>query len=95
VNKWFENNLTSFSNTVLGTSDKQLESKNTVKYGGDLFLYTEFRRRATGRAGFKKMSTTMKVLSCLQLPADLLTWCHPIVLGRIRSAPAIVMYLDL
>ena len=29
-------------------------------------------RRATGRAGFKKMSTAVKVLSRLQLPADLL-----------------------
>jgi Fe-S oxidoreductase len=50
-------------------------------------------RRATGRAGFKKMSTAVKVLSRLQLPADLLA-------GLTRSpdddsgpAPDIVMYL--
>ena len=30
-------------------------------------------KRATGRTGFKKMSTAVKVLSRLQLPADLVT----------------------
>jgi Fe-S oxidoreductase len=50
-------------------------------------------RRATGRAGFKKMSTAVKVLSRLQLPADLLAGLTRSPDGDSESAPDIVMYL--
>src|SRR5918993_982711 len=50
-------------------------------------------RRATGRAGFKKMSTAVKVLSRLQLPADLLAGLTRAPEGDSDAAPDIVMYL--
>jgi heterodisulfide reductase subunit D len=50
-------------------------------------------RRATGRAGFKKMSTAVKVLSRLQLPADLLAGLTRPPDGDSDAAPDIVMYL--
>jgi heterodisulfide reductase subunit D len=50
-------------------------------------------RRATGRAGFKKMSTGVKVLSRLQLPADLLARLTPAPEAASEPAPDIVMYL--
>ena len=53
----------------------------------------ENERRATGRAGFKKMSTAVKVLSRLQLPADLLAGLTRADEGDSEPAPDIVMYL--
>ena len=50
-------------------------------------------RRATGRAGFKKMSTAVKVLSRLQLPTDLLAGLTRAPDGDSEPAPDIVMYL--
>jgi heterodisulfide reductase subunit D len=52
-------------------------------------------RRATGRAGFKKMSTGVKVLSRLQLPADLLAGFTRAAEADSEPGPApdIVMYL--
>jgi heterodisulfide reductase subunit D len=50
-------------------------------------------RRATGRAGFKKMSTAVKVLSRLQLPADLLAGLTRSAGDDSEPAPDIVMYL--
>ena len=50
-------------------------------------------RRATGRAGFKKMSTAVKVLSRLQLPADLLAGFTRAAAADSEPAPDIVMYL--
>jgi heterodisulfide reductase subunit D len=50
-------------------------------------------RRATGRAGFKKMSTAVKVLSRLQLPADLLAGLTRPPDDDSDAAPDIVMYL--
>ncbi len=50
-------------------------------------------RHATGQAGFKKMSSAVKVLSRLQLPADLLAgFTRPAAAGS-DPAPDIVMYL--
>ncbi len=50
-------------------------------------------RRATGRAGFKKMSTAVKVLSRLQLPADLLAGLTRAAETDSEPAPDVVMYL--
>jgi heterodisulfide reductase subunit D len=50
-------------------------------------------RRATGRAGFKKMSTAVKVLSRLQLPADLLAGLTRATAVGSDPAPDVVMYL--
>jgi heterodisulfide reductase subunit D len=50
-------------------------------------------RRATGRAGFKKMSTAVKVLSRLQLPADMLAGLTQVPEAAAEPAPDIVMYL--
>jgi heterodisulfide reductase subunit D len=50
-------------------------------------------RRAAGRAGFKKMSTAVKVLSRLQLPADLLAGLTRASEAATEPAPDIVMYL--
>lgn len=50
-------------------------------------------RRATGLAGFKKMSTAVKVLSRLQLPADLLASLTRAPEAASEPAPDIVMYL--
>ena len=50
-------------------------------------------RHATGRAGFKKMSTAVKVLSRLQLPADLLAGFTRATVADAEPAPDIVMYL--
>ncbi|MGE5302096.1 MAG: heterodisulfide reductase-related iron-sulfur binding cluster [Alphaproteobacteria bacterium] len=50
-------------------------------------------RRAAGRAGFKKMSTAVKVLSRLQLPADLLAGLTRAAEADCEPAPDIVMYL--
>jgi Fe-S oxidoreductase len=50
-------------------------------------------RRATGRAGFKKMSTAVKVLSRLQVPADLLTAFTQPAADDSEPAPDVVMYL--
>ena len=50
-------------------------------------------RRATGRAGFKKMSTAVKVLSRLQLPAELLAGLTRAPEATSERAPDIVMYL--
>jgi Fe-S oxidoreductase len=50
-------------------------------------------RRATGRAGFKKMSTAVKVLSRLQLPADLLAGLTRAAGADSEPAPDVVMYL--
>src|SRR5687768_6760085 len=50
-------------------------------------------RRATGQVGFRKMSSAVKVLSRLQLPADLLAgFTQPAAAGS-DPAPDIVMYL--
>jgi Fe-S oxidoreductase len=49
-------------------------------------------RGATGRAGFKKMSTAVKVLSRLQLPADLLAGLTRGAEADSGPAPDIVMY---
>jgi Fe-S oxidoreductase len=49
-------------------------------------------KRATGRAAFKKMSTAVKVLSQLQLPADLLAGFTRATGHESGSAPDIVMY---
>ena len=50
-------------------------------------------RRGTGRAGFKKMSSAVKVLSRLQLPADLLAGLTQPSATESDPAPDIVMYL--
>ena len=50
-------------------------------------------RHSTGRAGFKKMSTAVKVLSRLQLPADLLAGFTRATVTDGEPAPDIVMYL--
>jgi heterodisulfide reductase subunit D len=50
-------------------------------------------RRSTGRAGFKKMSNAVKVLSRLQLPADLLAGFTRPAESDSEPAPDIVMYL--
>jgi Fe-S oxidoreductase len=50
-------------------------------------------RRAAGRVGFKKMSTAVKVLSRLQLPADLLAGFTAPSEADSDPAPDIVMYL--
>src|SRR5678815_1873541 len=50
-------------------------------------------RHSTGRAGFKKMSTAVKVLSRLQLPADLLAGFTRATVSDAEPAPDIVMYL--
>ncbi|MGZ9156919.1 MAG: 4Fe-4S dicluster domain-containing protein, partial [Candidatus Binatia bacterium] len=50
-------------------------------------------RRATGRAGIKKMSSAVKVLSRLQLPADLLAGFTRATAADAEPAPDIVMYL--
>src|SRR5688500_8117669 len=50
-------------------------------------------RRDTGRAGFKKMSTAVKVLSRLQLPTDLLAGLTRSLDDDSEPAPDIVMYL--
>ena len=50
-------------------------------------------QRATGRAGFKKMSTAVKVLSRLQLPADVLAGLTRAAGTDAEPAPDIVMYL--
>lgn len=50
-------------------------------------------RRGTGRAGFKKMSSAVKVLSRLQLPADLLAGLSQPLATASDPAPDIVMYL--
>jgi len=50
-------------------------------------------RRTTGQAGFRQMSSAVKVLSRLQLPADLLAgFTRPAPAG-LDPAPDIVMYL--
>jgi Fe-S oxidoreductase len=50
-------------------------------------------RRATGRTGFKKMSTAVKVLSRLQLPAGLLADLTRAAEADAEPAPDVVMYL--
>jgi len=50
-------------------------------------------KRATGRTGFKKMSTAVKVLSRLQLPADLVTGFTRATTTALDPPPDIVMYL--
>jgi len=50
-------------------------------------------RHTTGRAGFKKMSTAVKVLSRLQLPTDLLARLSRPPAADGELAPDIVMYL--
>jgi Fe-S oxidoreductase len=50
-------------------------------------------RRSTGRAGFKKMSNAVKVLSRLQLPADLLAGLTRASNKEPEAAPDVVMYL--
>ncbi len=50
-------------------------------------------RRGTGRAGFKKMSSAVKVLSRLQLPPDLLAGFTRPDAAAAEPAPDIVMYL--
>ena len=50
-------------------------------------------RCATGRAGFKKMSNAVKVLSRLQLPADLLAGFTRPAAADSEPPPDIVMYL--
>ena len=50
-------------------------------------------QRTTGRAGFKKMSTAVKVLSRLQLPADVLAALTRAAGTVAEPAPDIVMYL--
>ena len=50
-------------------------------------------KRATGRTGFKKMSAAVKVLSRLQLPADLLAGFMRATTAASGSPPDIVMYL--
>lgn len=49
-------------------------------------------RRAAGQAGFKKMSTAVKVLSRLQLPADLLAGFTREAADDSEPAPDVVMY---
>jgi Fe-S oxidoreductase len=49
-------------------------------------------RRATGQAGFKKMSAAVKVLSRLQLPADLLASFMREAADDSEAAPDVVMY---
>jgi Fe-S oxidoreductase len=51
------------------------------------------QRRASGRAGFMKMSTAVKVLSRLQLPADLLASLVRATQPEAGPAPDVVMYL--
>ena len=50
-------------------------------------------QRSTGRAGFKKMSTAVKVLSRLQLPTDVLAALTRAAGTVAEPAPDIVMYL--
>jgi heterodisulfide reductase subunit D len=50
-------------------------------------------RRGAGQAGFKKMSSAVKVLSRLQLPADLLAGFTQPAATASDPAPDIVMYL--
>jgi heterodisulfide reductase subunit D len=50
-------------------------------------------KRTTGRGGFKKMSTGVKVLSRLQLPPDLLARFTRVTTTASGPAPDIVMYL--
>jgi Fe-S oxidoreductase len=50
-------------------------------------------RRSTGRTGFKKMSNAVKVLSRLQLPADLLASFTQPVIDATEPPPDVVMYL--
>ena len=50
-------------------------------------------RRATGRAGFKKMSNAVKVLSRLQLPPDLLASFTRPAAADSEPPPDVVMYL--
>ena len=50
-------------------------------------------KRVTGRTGFKKMSTAVKVLSRLQLPADLVTGFTRATTTALDPPPDIVMYL--
>jgi Fe-S oxidoreductase len=50
-------------------------------------------RRSTGQAGFKKMSIAVKVLSRLQLPADLLASLTRSAGADTEPAPDVVMYL--
>src|SRR5919112_756377 len=50
-------------------------------------------RRRTGQSGFKKMSSAVKVLSRLQLPADLLAGFTQPAATAPEPAPDIVMYL--
>lgn len=53
----------------------------------------ESERRVAGREGFKKMSTAVKVLSRLQLPADLLARFTQPTDRESEPPPEIVMYL--
>ncbi|HEX7232108.1 MAG TPA: (Fe-S)-binding protein [Candidatus Binatia bacterium] len=50
-------------------------------------------KRSTGRSGFKKMSTAVKILSRLQLPPDLLAGFTRASTTASDSPPDIVMYL--
>jgi len=50
-------------------------------------------KRATGRSGFKKMSTAVKVLSRLQLPPDLLAGFTRASTTASGPSPDVVMYL--
>jgi heterodisulfide reductase subunit D len=50
-------------------------------------------RHATGQAGFQKMSEAVKVLSRLQLPADLIAHLTKSARSEPASAPDIIMYL--
>ena len=50
-------------------------------------------RHATGQAGFQKMSEAVKVLSRLQLPADLLASITPSAHADAGPPPEVVMYL--
>ena len=49
-------------------------------------------RRTTGQAGFRKMSTSVKVMSRLQLPPDLLARFTRDIDDRSDSPPDVVMY---
>jgi hypothetical protein len=50
-------------------------------------------RHTTGQAGFQKMSEAVKVLSRLQLPADLIATLTKSARAESQAAPDIVMYL--
>ena len=50
-------------------------------------------RHATGQAGFQKMSEAVKVLSRLQLPADVVATLTQSARAESEAAPDIVMYL--